>query len=393
MGKITVNFSIFAMFLLLGTSMANSQELHTGSQAATPGNIDIESFRQELSRVSSAEAQNQGAELLRGRVKTLNTRYLISPGDTIALSVYGEPDFAQPEILVRPDGYATIEPFGEMNIAGVDIDNLTSRLREKFKNYLLDPKISVKLTNMHTAKVYIYGAVQKPGLYQQERIDKRDVTTGRVITVIPEMTVASVIANAGGIKYDADLRHVKITNNETGKDSEVNLMRMLETGDTSQDVFLRSGDSIYIPSVEGYGQISDRDFTLISSSSIAPAEFPVRVIGAVNRPGSYNLTSASPRLNSAIAQSEGFTLYANKNVVTVQRLTPQGNISTFYVNPAKNDLILRPNDIVIVPDKTTAVASRGMEFATNVFRPFGGFADAFLGWAEIFDPEKYRRYR
>lgn len=36
MGKITVNFSIFAMFLLLGTSMANSQELHTGSQAATP---------------------------------------------------------------------------------------------------------------------------------------------------------------------------------------------------------------------------------------------------------------------------------------------------------------------------------------------------------------------
>ena len=389
--KITVAF--LALALMLSSNCAKAEEVTMPNQTSTmqaSQPVDVEKFKQELQEVSSL---TPNTSQLNGRVKTLSTKYLLSPGDTISVAVYGEPEFSQAEILVRPDGYATIEPFGEMYVAGTDINQLTSTLKDQFKTYLLDPKISVKINGMQAAKVYVYGAVQKPGLYQQERISTRDDASGRTGSVYPELTVASVIANAGGIKYNADLRHVKVINNATNRNEEIDLMNLIENGDSSQDIYLRSGDSVYIPVLDSDAQIPDRDFMLIASSSLAPADFPVRVVGAVNKPGICKLTSGSPSLNTAIAASEGYKPEANKKVVTIQRVTPQGNVSTFYVDPTKNDLVLRPNDIVIINDKSTSVASRGFDFVGNIINPFGRFADSYNSWAEMFDPtRRYKRW-
>ncbi|EKE03272.1 MAG: Polysaccharide export protein [uncultured bacterium] len=395
MGKSKVTMALLLLTLMLNSNCANSEELSSvpdekSNEAELNQVLDLEEFKQQLQEISTV-APAASSNQLNGRVKTLSTKYLLSPGDSIAVSVYGEPEFSQASVLVRPDGYATIEPFGEMYVAGSDVNDLTTELKARFKSYLLDPKISVKVNSMHTAKVYIYGAVQKPGLYQQERVTARDGSTGTTAIVTPELTVASVISNAGGIKYNADLRQVKVTNNATGRNEVLDLMNLIENGDASQDIYLRSGDTVYIPTLESNAQIADRDFMLVASSSLAPADFPVRVIGAVNRPGIHKLTSGSPRLNSAIAASEGYMPEANQKVVTIQRVTPQGNVSTFYVDPNKNDLILRPNDIVVVADKSTSVASRGFDFAGTIITPFGRFADSFNSWAEMFNPS--RRYR
>jgi len=353
--------------------------------------VDVEKFRQDLEAVTQGDPSIKTT--LKAKVKTLSTKYLLSPGDSISLSVYGEPEFTQPDVLVRPDGYATIEPFGEVQVAGLSIDEVTGDLKTKFKTYLLDPKISVKVNNLHSAKVYIYGAVQRPGLYQQELVKSREEANGNTAQIIPEMTVASIVANAGGIKLNADLRHVRVTNNETGRDETVDLMKMVQNGDVNQDIYLRSGDSIFIPALDTEAQISDEDFVLISSSSLAPVNFPVRVIGAVSRPGVIDISSSSPRLNSALASSQGYTNDAKRNLVAIQRLTNKGNISTFYVNPNKNDVILRPNDLVIVPETTTSAFSKNFQFLADVINPFARFGDGFNSWAEMFNPlRRYPRY-
>jgi len=353
--------------------------------------IDVEKFKQDL---ETAAQENPAVKaILKAKVKTLSTKYLLSPGDSISLSVYGEPDFAQPDILVRPDGYATVEPFGEVNVAGLSVDELTGSLKEKFKNYLLDPKVSVKVNNLHSAKVYIYGAVQRPGLYQQAATQNGQDSNGNSARITPEMTVASVIANAGGIKLNADLRQIKVSNNETGRDETVDLMKMVQNGDVNQDIYLRSGDSIYVPCLDTEAQISDEDFMLISSSSLAPVDFPVRVTGAVSKPGVYNLSSSSPRLNSALASSQGYTPEAKRNLVAIQRLTNNGNVSTFYVNPKKNDVILRPNDLIIVPETSSSAASKGFGLIADILNPVARFGDGFNSWAEMFDPtRRYPRY-
>lgn len=377
-----IYLALLGLVLAFGVSKVN---------AAPNQNIDLEQFKKNLREISAASPVVQ-QNYLKANVKTLDTKYLLSPGDSLALSVYGEPEFTQAEIIVRPDGYATIDPFGEFNVAGLSIDQFTQTLSEKFKSYLLNPKVSVKVNNLRSAKVYVYGAIEKPGLYEAGILAGTQGTPAKAVPYSSDITVANVISNAGGIKYNADLRNIKITNNTTGKNQTIDLMKLIENGDVGQDLILRSGDSVYVPSLESDAQISDKDFMLISSSSLAPSDFPVRVLGAVNRPGVHSLTSRSPLLNSAIASSEGYSIDADKKLVTVQRITPQGNTSTFYINPSKDDMVLRPNDIVIIADKSTSMAARGFDFAAGIVSPFVRFSDAYNGWAEMFDPDRRYRY-
>ena len=117
--------------------------------------------------------------------------------------------------------------------------------------------------------------------------------------------------------------------------------------------------------------------------------FPVRIIGAVATPGVYDITSANPGLNSAIAASQGYTPDANKKIVTIQRVTPRGNIATLYVNPMKDDIVLRPNDLIIVPEKSTTIAGRGFNFLSAVVMPFGIISNAANSWTQMFDPSRY----
>jgi polysaccharide export outer membrane protein len=388
--KFSITLMLIVMFLF-GTYQSRAEDNSVAEDSdQTNGNfsknVDVEKFKQELESLSQENPSVKA--VLKAKVKTLSTRYLLSPGDSISLSVYGEPEFTQPFILVRPDGYATIEPFGEINVAGMAVDELIEELKTKLKVYLLEPKVSVKVNNLHSAKVYVYGAVQRPGLYQQSMTPNRQDNTGNTAQIIPEMTVASIIANAGGIKLNADLRNIKVINNETGRDETVDLMKLVQNGDVNQDIYLRSGDSIYIPNLSTEAQMSDEDFMLISSSSIAPVDFPVRVVGEVMKPGVHNLSSNSPRLNSALASSEGYTLNANKKLIAVQRLTNKGNVSTFYVNPNKNDVILRPNDLIIVPESSSAATSKGFGLLADVLNPLVRFGDGFNSWAEMFNPTR-----
>ncbi len=314
-------------------------------------------------------------DIFKLRVKTLDSKYLLAPGDIIDILVYEDPQFSKTDVLIRPDGYATIVPFGEIYAAGLSIEELTEHLKAKFKKYILEPQISINIDTIKIPKVYVYGAVQKAGLYQQENTISKTKAEGQRITLSPDLTIASVIKDAGGIKYNADLKNVQVINESTGKNISINLFKFLKEGDTKQDIYLSTGDSLYIPYLKGDVPISDDYFRLIASSSLAPKYFPVRVTGSVKRPGLHELKSESPRLSSAIAASAGYTIDANKKIVTIYRKMPTGNISKMFVNPAKTDLVLRPDDLIEVKDKKISVADRGFWLLALVMSPFTRFAN------------------
>lgn len=335
--------------------------------------LDIEDFREKLNQAALENIANP--EVKKARASIFSDRYIVSPGDIINISVFGEPELTQRKIPVKCDGYINLHPVGEVRIAGFNIDEVKDILTEKLRTFFVDPIISVYISNTHIPKIYIYGAIQKPGLYQHQ--DNRFVPA----------TLTNVISNAGGIKYNADLENIQVTNSKTGKKNTYNLLKMIRNGDSSQDVYLNSEDKIFIPAHMTNAQLSDEDFILILSSSIAPKEFPVRVRGAVHKPGIHFLTSRSPNLNTAIVFSEGFTIDANIKAVKVQRITPAGNISTIIVNPSENDLVLRPNDIINIVDKRRTVLGKGIRFFDKIAGYLSKFGSAFNQWNYAFDPE------
>ncbi len=331
----------------------------------------------ELKKVSS-----NSQKILKAQIKNLSDRYTISPGDIISVSIFGEPDLSQKNIIIKSDGYATIHPFGEVKINGLNIDDANDLITSKFKQYIINPKVTVELNDVCTAKVYIYGAVQKPGLYQKTFDLKKDNSNfGKNFP----LTLANVVVNAGGIKHNADIQNVQVINMLTGENKSYNLLEFLKNGDISQNIYLNSYDKVYVPVNNSDAQLSDEDFLLLVSSSLIPEEFPVRVLGAVKKPGIQFLNSKSPRLNSAIAASQGFTLDAKSNAVMVKRLTPQGNIATIIVNPDINDLILRPDDLIQVIDKRTTPLGKCFDFLKLLLGGNVASMGASVGCSCLFD--------
>ncbi len=312
--------------------------------------VDIVKFRQQLKNVNSAQ------EVQKAHIQTFSDRYMVSPGDTLNISVLGEQELEQEKILVKYDGYINVHPVGEIKVAGFNVDEVKTILAAQLSKYFIDPIVSVHVNSIHIPKIYIHGAVQKPGLYQHYK----DGEISEAGNYMPP-TLAGVIADAGGIKYSADLENIQVVNRRTGKKRTYNLLNLIKNGDSSQDIYLSSGDTVFIPARQNIW-LSDSDFLLISSSSIAPEDFPVKVVGAVKKPGVHFLTTKSPGINTAIAASEGFRLSAKTEAVKIHRVTNSGAVSTIVIDPSVQDIVLRPNDTINVYDKRKGVSSKIYRF-------------------------------
>ena len=57
--------------------------------------------------------------------------YAIAPGDVLSISVYGEKDMDQPELVVRPDGKVTFPLVGDIAVGGLTTSEVKQELDKK----------------------------------------------------------------------------------------------------------------------------------------------------------------------------------------------------------------------------------------------------------------------
>ncbi len=340
-----------------------------------------------------SDENNQKNETLYGATvkKSVSLKYLISPGDTLSFSVYDEPDLTQNSITVRPDGYATFEPIGEVNVASLDIDTLTKIIEKKMEYYVRNPHVSINIKSFNPVSVYIHGAVQKPGLYQQAINTQQAATDSKNPLARTNMNITNIIANAGGITYDADLANVEITNRVKNRKFKVDLWKLVYEGDTTQDVTLCSEDVIFIPRLKTVPPADDNFKTLVKSS-IYPDTFLVRIIGEVNIPGIYDINTKSPYLDSAIAIAKGYKPDANKKHILVYRKTLNNNVSRIIVNTKEVNFVLRPNDMIFVKSSLAGKVVHAAEKLTKIITPSNMAASTYNNWAEVFNPARRYEY-
>jgi polysaccharide export outer membrane protein len=352
-----------------------------------------QAFAQKLAVEDEISTQStvKSITIVKNENRVTDSKYNIMPGDVLAISVYGNPELEQPEIKVRPDGYATIVPVGEIFTADRNIEDLTTEVYEKLSVYYKDPQISLSVKKFNPASVFVYGAVKKPGFYQQN-IETPTVWHGpQDVNAKTDLSLTNIISVAGGINYNADISHIKIVNNLTGYIKEVDLWKLLNEGDTTQNVRLKSGDSVYVP--EMVGQLfGDDDFKKMTSSSLFSGNFMIRVLGQVNQPGLINLPAETPFINSAISLAHGYTLDAKKQAVQIYRKTNTGNMSVININPEKNDFVLRPDDIVYVKDRNLIKMVRAADYIARIMTGISTPANTFNIWAKVFDPTREWNY-
>jgi polysaccharide biosynthesis/export protein len=159
--------------------------------------------------------------------------YRLQAGDIVAVSVWQEPGLEQ-LVLVRPDGGISFPLAGDLEAAGLTIDELSHQLRERLKKYISDPVVTVTLQEIPGNRVYVLGRVNKPGDFP---------------LVTRDITVIQALAMAGGLTPFADEKKIQVLRTTDGKPQSITFdyKRIRRGQGLEQNIPLRAGDVILVP--------------------------------------------------------------------------------------------------------------------------------------------------
>lgn len=145
--------------------------------------------------------------------------YQMGGGDKLRMTIYGEPDLSG-EFAVNGAGVVSLPLIGDVGARGLTVSEFATAVENKFKaGYLLDPKVSVEITNFRP--YYIMGEVGKAGEYGYS----------------DGLTVMNAIARAEGFTYRAQQKRIFIKPYGKTVETEVPL---------TADLVVQPGDTIRI---------------------------------------------------------------------------------------------------------------------------------------------------
>src|SRR5436853_48831 len=204
--------------------------------------------------------------------------YVIGDDDVLHIQVwdYKELDQTMP---VRPDGKISFPLVGEVRASGLTSSQLAKLLTTQLSKSVRNPNVSVVVREIRSLRVFFVGQVARPGVYP----------------IKPGTPVLQALTLAGGAAAGADLSAAYIV-----RDKEripLDLRRLIQKADLSQNVMIRHEDMIVIPD---RGDLQNSVF----------------IMGEVPRPGSYSRSEAMT-LMKLIALAGGFTQFAAPGRITV----------------------------------------------------------------------------
>jgi polysaccharide export outer membrane protein len=176
-------------------------------------------------------AQHQIGSEVPDPTKPAGESYVIGPGDELEVVVWREKDIGG-SVTVRPDGFITLPLVNEVQVVGLTTSRLREVLEQKYREFITDAFVSVRVGKIASTEIFLVGEVSKPGAY---------VVTGKD-------TFLQLLTRAGGLTPFADRDDIRIVRREGEKVTEyiVDYNAILE-GDLKQDILLKPGDRIIVP--------------------------------------------------------------------------------------------------------------------------------------------------
>lgn len=237
--------------------------------------------------------------------------------ETVTITVVDQPSLTK-QYLIESDGRLTFPLIGRVQAAGLTPDQLAAELRRRLADGLFqNPQVRVEVER--TRRVFVFGGVNAPGMYQLT-----DSTTLVEILARAGYTGASEVV----IVRPNDPRAPALPDDNGAEVIRVNLREFekeLEQGRLSRNVILADGDTIYVPRFD-------------------PNR--VYVSGQVRTPGAFSVPEKTTVLQ-ALALAGGPTEQAALGRVQVMRLV-DGKQRTIK---ARLEDIVRPGDTIIVPER------------------------------------------
>jgi polysaccharide export outer membrane protein len=280
--------------------------------------------------------------------------YRIGAEDLLEISVFEAPELNR-AVRVSATGEISLPLLGAVQAAGLTAKALEFVLQELLRHtYMKDPHVTVFMREMQSHPVSVFGAVKKPGVFQinepKSLIEVLSMAEGLAEDAGDTVIVMRGAGSNGGKGPAGDASSPKAQSaalanrdfrahgdQDSGTTVECNLKNLLESGDSRYDVLVFPGDVV----------------------KVARAGV-VYVEGDVKKPGGFMLkTNENISVLQAVALAEGLTRTAAGNRARIIRTdTATGGRTEIPIDLTKvlagglTDALLRPNDIVFVPNST-----------------------------------------
>lgn len=163
--------------------------------------------------------------------------YEIGADDVLSVVFWKDKDLTT-DAVVRPDGMISLPLLNDIQAAGLTPDQLRDKITAAATKYVEDPNVTIVVKTINSRKVFITGQVAKPGAYP----------------LGGTMTIAQLIAMAGGLGEYADKEHITVVRGREKRPDgtpwayQVNYTELMKRIRLNQNnLELKPGDTVLVP--------------------------------------------------------------------------------------------------------------------------------------------------
>lgn len=158
----------------------------------------------------------------------VNYDYIVGPGDTFTINVWGSANFSH-SVTVNREGNIFIPKVGNIRVWGETWKQMSQKIRARLGNFFSGIKMDIALDGIRMIDVYVIGEVDQPGAY----------------SVPSTATPINALFYSGGAKKKGSLRKIKLLRNNK-EIATIDLYDFL-IGGKSIKQNLQSQDVILVP--------------------------------------------------------------------------------------------------------------------------------------------------
>ena len=157
--------------------------------------------------------------------------YLIGRGDELTINFYGKESESY-DVMVDREGRISIPNLSPVQVAGLTFAEVKELIKAKVEQEVIGIKAFVSVGKLRSIRILVLGEAYKPGSYSVSSLT----------------TVSHALFVSGGVSEIASLRNIQVK--RAGKVvANFDLYDLLIKGDSSNDIILKPGDVVFIPSV------------------------------------------------------------------------------------------------------------------------------------------------
>jgi len=165
-----------------------------------------------------------------------NYTYVIGPGDSMEIFVWGNEELTVGDVTVRPDGKISTRLVENIEASGKTPSELARDIEEAYSEYVKSAVVSVivdEFEGVPSQQVRVVGAASKPTKSPFRK----------------HMTLLDLMIDVGGLTEFADGNKAVLIRSSEGSQNTyiLRLEDLLEDGDISANIALFPGDIIIIP--------------------------------------------------------------------------------------------------------------------------------------------------